>query len=205
MNIFGDLNLGSTIIGTQEWLSSNLCINTFKNGDIIPEAKSIEQWIGFIKDQRPCFCHFMFDKGNLSEYGLIYNWFAINDQRGLAPDGWHIPSQYDLEILVNFLGDGSGQKLKSTKGWGKMNGKNEFGFSGDCCGYLDVEFYSDCNQYRYYFSIAKVVAFWASDVYNKNENRFVTFTLSNYRDDLCICGFENFFSGCYLRCLKYYN
>jgi len=61
----------------------------------------------------------------------------VNDPRGLAPEGWKIPSDEEWSRLVDFLGGESvaGTKMKSTDFWadyeGKSgNGTNESGFSG---------------------------------------------------------------------------
>ena len=29
---------------------------------------------------------------SLNEYGRLYNWYAVDDTRGLCPSGWHVPT-----------------------------------------------------------------------------------------------------------------
>jgi uncharacterized protein (TIGR02145 family) len=68
----------------------------------------------------------------------LYNWYAVNDPRVLAPKGWHIPTDAEWTILINFLGEDAGKKMKSTSGWKKecsnikkdYKGTNSSGFSG---------------------------------------------------------------------------
>jgi uncharacterized protein (TIGR02145 family) len=78
-------------IGTQTWAKKNLNVSTFKNGEVIPEAKTIEEWVKAGDDKKPAWCYYNNDPANDSIYGKLYNWYAVNDIRGLAPKGWHIP------------------------------------------------------------------------------------------------------------------
>lgn len=136
----------TVIIGTQTWMSENLNTSTFKNGDIIPQAKTAEEWKKAGEQQKPAWCYYNNDPKNELKYGKLYNWYAVNDARGLAPNGWHIPSNDEWTLLETFLGDWkkSGNKLKAIRDWlSNGNGSNETGFSGVPGGYrLDNgEFY----------------------------------------------------------------
>jgi len=120
-------------IGTQVWMTKNLDVVTFRNGDPIPEAKTNEEWEKAGKNQQPAWCYYDNDTANGTKYGKLYNWYAVNDSRGLAPVGYHIPSDAEWTILNTFLGGESvaGTKMKSTCGWTENgNGTNESGFSG---------------------------------------------------------------------------
>ncbi len=120
-------------IGKQIWKTENLNVNRFRNGDLIPEAKTMKQWKKAGESKQPIYCHYKFDSINGSKYGKLYNWYAVSDSRGLAPKGWHIPSDAEYYELIDYLGgqDIASVKMKSTKGWLKNgNGNNESGFSG---------------------------------------------------------------------------
>lgn len=120
-------------IGTQVWMSENLNVDKFRNGDPIPEAKTDEEWVKAGKNQQPAWCYYNNDPANGEKYGKLYNWYAVNDKRGLAPVGYHIPSNKEWTILTDYLGgeDLVGTKMKSTSGWEENgNGTNESGFSG---------------------------------------------------------------------------
>jgi uncharacterized protein (TIGR02145 family) len=106
-------------IGTQVWMSKNLDISTFRNGEAIPEIKTREDWKKAGDNKQPAYCYYEFDEANGKKYGKLYNWYAVNDARGLAPNGYHVPSDKEWKILEDFLGGDSvaGYKMKSTEGW----------------------------------------------------------------------------------------
>ena len=115
-----DGNFYETVkIGTQEWMTKNLDVATFRNGDPIPEAKTDEEWKKAWEEGKPAWCYYDNDPANGKKYGKLYNWYAVNDSRGLAPHRYHIPSDKEWWKLINFLGGKSvaGAKMKSTSGW----------------------------------------------------------------------------------------
>lgn len=134
-------------IGNQLWARKNLSICTFRNGDTIPEVKTNEEWIAICKAEKPAWCYFENDPENDSLYGKLYNWYAVNDPRGLAPKGEHIPSDMEWIRLTEFLGGRAiaGKKLKSKQGWEyNGNGSNSSHFSANPAGerHADGEFSS---------------------------------------------------------------
>ena len=123
----------SVKIGTQVWATENLNVDRFRNGDPIPQAKTEEEWQNAGNNQQPAWCNYNNDPKNGESYGKLYNWYAVNDRRVLAPDGWHIPTDAEWTQLTDFLGGESiaGAKMKSTSGWdGNGNGTNTSGFKG---------------------------------------------------------------------------
>ena len=125
--------LKSVVIGTQIWTTENLNVSHFRNGDAIPEAKTAEEWKAAGNANRPAWCYYDNDQKNGKKYGKLYNWYAVNDTRGLAPDGWHVPTDKEWPVLSTFLGgvDVAGTKMKSTDCWSSNgNGVNSSDFSG---------------------------------------------------------------------------
>jgi uncharacterized protein (TIGR02145 family) len=124
----------SVTIGTQIWMTENLNVDKFLNGDPIPEAKSDAEWENAGDWQKPAWCYYDNDPSNGKKYGKLYNWYTVNDPRGLAPKGWHVPSDKEWTILTEYLGGESkaGGKLRSTSLWNNPNkgATNESGFSG---------------------------------------------------------------------------
>lgn len=87
------IKYGSEVrIGSQVWTTTNLNVVTFRNGDTIPEAKSEKDWETAGYNKQPAWCYNENNAGYGVKYGKLYNWYAVNDPRGLAPNGWHIPS-----------------------------------------------------------------------------------------------------------------
>ena len=126
-------------LGVQEWSASNLNVTKFRNGDVIPEAKTKEEWIKAGADEKPAWCYFKNDPANGFKYGKLYNWYAVNDKRGLAPNGWRIPVTADwMKFVKNLLGvDYAGPKLKSIQGWKSKNGVDKIGYKALPAGIRD--------------------------------------------------------------------
>jgi uncharacterized protein (TIGR02145 family) len=123
----------SVKIGDQEWMTENLNVSAFSNGDKIVEAKTSVQWTKLCNEKKPAWCYYEFKLENGKKYGKLYNWFAISDKRGLAPAGWRISTYQDWEILAKFAGGKAiaSKKLKSKTGWKQEgNGTNNYGFNG---------------------------------------------------------------------------
>jgi uncharacterized protein (TIGR02145 family) len=118
-------NDGLTIkIGSQIWMTKNLDVDTFRNGDPIPEVKDRDGWIQAGIDEKPAFCHYDNNIENGKKYGKLYNWYAICDPRGLLPDGFHIPSESEWLQLASYLGgtDIAGQRMKNIDGFNALTG-----------------------------------------------------------------------------------
>ena len=113
-----------TQIGEQIWMSTNLKVTNFSNGDPIPEAKSTEEWIKAGKEGKPVWCYYNNDPKYDAIYGKLYNWYAVSDSRGLAPKNWRIPSDMDWESLIQNQGGDqiATTKLKSKENWLNNNG-----------------------------------------------------------------------------------
>ena len=127
----------SVTIGNKAWMNKNLDVDKFRNGSPIPEAKTIEEWQAAGKNKQPAWCYYENYAANGSKYGKLYNWYAVNDYRGLAPVGWHVSTDEEWTILENSLGDDAGKKMKSSSGWSKNwftgedgSGTNTVGLTG---------------------------------------------------------------------------
>jgi len=124
-------NAQTVTIGRQVWSIKNLNVSTFRNGDPIPQAKTVEEWKRAAENKQPAWCYYGNDPANGAKYGKLYNWYAVSDSRGLAPVGYHIPSDAEWTKLEDYLGSDAGTKMKSVSGWfDNGNGTNSSGFSG---------------------------------------------------------------------------
>ena len=135
-------------IGGQCWFAENLRTTTYLNGNVIPAGLTDGEWTSttsgatavygegssvcedYSPDIDPCD-----EAQSLSEYGRLYNWYAVDDARGLCPSGWHVPTDGEWTDLENYISSQGfsgteGAALKSTYGWYLGdNGTNDFGFS----------------------------------------------------------------------------
>jgi uncharacterized protein (TIGR02145 family) len=100
-------------IGNQTWMIQNLNVSTFRNGDTIPEIKDGYEWERAGKEGRPAWCYYDNDTVKGIRCGKLYNWYAVIDPRGLAPEGYHIPSFEEWIVLEKFLNANS-VKMKKT-------------------------------------------------------------------------------------------
>jgi uncharacterized protein (TIGR02145 family) len=130
-------SVGTVKIGAQYWALANLNVNTFRNGDSIPEAKTNNEWVEAGQAGKPAWCYYNNDPKNGAKYGKLYNWYAVNDPRGLAPAGWTLAADADWSELSRYIGgQAAGNKIKSTSLWLEgNNGTNETGFIGLPGGY----------------------------------------------------------------------
>ena len=152
-------------IGKQVWMAQNLNVDTFRNGDPIPEVKTKEEWEKAGNNKQPAWCYYDNDPANGKKYGKLYNWYAVNDSSGLAPKGWHVPSDEEWTILTDFLGGEkvAGTKMKSKSGWQENgNGTNESGFSGLPGG--------SCGINGDFSNVGGGGGWWSSSEYNTEEN-----------------------------------
>ncbi len=127
-------------IGDQWWMSENLKVTHYRNGEIIRHVNNQFEWINLIGG---AYCAYDMDASNVDTYGYLYNFKAVNDENNIAPEGWHVPSDAEwkeLEIYLGmsqseadaggYRGTDEGNKLKSASGWSSDgNGTNESGFS----------------------------------------------------------------------------
>ena len=122
-----DGNVYKTVrIEDQIWMAENLTVSHFRNGDVIAQAESKEEWVQASSEGNPAWCYYDNNPENGNKYGRLYNWFALMDPRGLAPEGWHIPSDNEWTTLTDYnIGENAGFKMKSTSGWNSNgNGDN---------------------------------------------------------------------------------
>jgi len=117
-------------IGDQTWTSKNLEVSTYRNGDDIPLVEDAEKWKNLTTG---AWCYYENKTANGTTYGKLYNRYAVNDPRGLAPKGYHIPTDAEWTILINYLGgvDSAESEMKSISNWKEdSNGSNTSGFAG---------------------------------------------------------------------------
>ena len=135
----------TVLIGEQCWFAENLRNENYENGDVIPSGLSDNDWgnttsgaVAVYGEDASC-SHYSPDINacdpaqSLNEYGRLYNWYAVDDARGLCPSGWHVPTDGEWTVMTDHLGSASvaGGQMKTDYGWyDGGNGTNSSGFSG---------------------------------------------------------------------------
>ncbi len=134
-------------IGNQTWMAENLRVTHYNNGDLITHGLIRMDLYSLIEEGAYGSYNGTNDKDSIATFGLLYNWAAISDSRGIAPEGWHIPSKDEWETLLSSLGGGIDAELKLIESgslhWYYMNlGNNSSGFTALPAGqYNTGEFY----------------------------------------------------------------
>ena len=164
-------NYQTVLIGDQCWFAENLRNENYQNGVEIPSNLSDSDWQNTISGAASIYgegisdCHQQSPDGDacdeawsLNEYGRLYNWYAVNDVRGLCPSGWHVPTDIEWTVMTDHLGgqNVAGGQLKATFGWASDgNGTNSSGFSGLPGGWRyshDGEAFRDAGEKSYFWS-----------------------------------------------------
>jgi uncharacterized protein (TIGR02145 family) len=136
----------TVLIGDQCWFAENLRSENYDNGDAIPAGLSDSEWSSttsgatVVYGEGSSTCDTYTPDGDacdeawsLNEYGRLYNWYAVDDERGLCPSGWHVPTDGEWTVMTDILGGESvaGGQMKTDYGWyNGGNGTNSSGFSG---------------------------------------------------------------------------
>ena len=166
-----DGNVYETVqIGEQLWMKENLKVTHYNNGDEIPTGYSNSEWASL---STGAYTVYNDNEINADTYGYLYNWYAIDLETGVCPEGWHVPTDDEWTILSDYLGgsDIAGGKMKEcTEGscpeseyWfsPNMGATNESGFTGlpgGCRG-------GGSGSYLY---LGGSGFFWSSTEYNSN-------------------------------------
>jgi uncharacterized protein (TIGR02145 family) len=135
-------------IGSQTWMAENLRTTIYRNGDPIPNVTDSLMWIN-LNTGAYCTYNNTVSTDTICTYGRLYNWYALNDDRNIAPDGWHVPTLDEWLILENYLGNDTiaVEKLREEgyihwKRKGIIAATNESGFTAIPGGYRPSGFIS---------------------------------------------------------------
>lgn len=169
-----DGNMYQTVtIGTQTWMAENLRVTKYRDGTQILIIIDNTAWE---RDTTGACCSYNNDPTETKTYGLLYNGYAILNSRNLAPAGWHIPSDEEWQIFVDYLGGekeaGGKLKEKTNAHWYENVGAtNASGFTALPSGYRDATGFFDWLGLRTFLasnSEWRDKAVWYRDMQNLN-------------------------------------
>jgi uncharacterized protein (TIGR02145 family) len=183
----------TVLIGEQTWMVENLNVERYRNGDIIPQVQGDNQWYN---QTTGAWCYYNNYPACGNVYGKLYNWHAVNDPRGLAPEGFHIPTHMEWWALSNYLGGEAvaGGKLKDTTLWKSPNtgATNSSGFTALPGGRRDY-----IGPFSY---IGMAGRFWSAS-YGYGETALI-FGLKHYTSDVFLGNGGSKKYGNSIRCVK---
>jgi len=191
-------------IGGQCWMAENLRTMNYRNGDFIPNViPSVPIDTLWRRLNIGAWVYYNNNPSNDIMYGKLYNWFAVADPRGLCPAGWHVPTMYEWDILMRYLGypnEKEGGKMKSTRTypdphprWDSPNfgATNESGWSGLPGGNITSE--------GIYNFIGSSGLWWSSTAFNIINAWYVRL---DYNSDTALAAYPQKRNGMSVRCLK---
>ncbi len=91
-------------IFNQTWMTHNLDVTSYNNGDIIPQCKNSYELENASRNKIGAWCYYNFVESRGAKFGKLYNWYAVSDERGIAPVGYRIPTDDDWQTLESLLG-----------------------------------------------------------------------------------------------------
>lgn len=182
-------------IAGKVWMSENLNIEKFRNGELIPQAKTSKEWEEAANNRQAAWCYYDFDSTKGLIYGKLYNWYAVDDKRGLAPEGWHISSTQDWDVLAKATGGTSyaGTRLKSSNGWIENgNGNNHSGFGALPGGF--------CTKFGKFYELKEGGYWWTSQA---ADNWWGIYRNLSYRTSILVeSHYHEMTDGFSVRCVK---
>lgn len=181
----------------QHWMTKNLDVDKYRNGDVIPRVDDATTWAGLTTG---AYCYYDNDSATYAAtYGKLYNWYAVNDPRGLAPEGWHVPTDFEWTTSVNCLGGASvaGGPMKETGNthWTPPNtgATNISGFTGLPGGHR-------LSNATATFELQGTVAYWWTSTEFTGTNALVRFVFNSATD---VFGFNDSKKvGLSVRCMR---
>jgi len=187
-------------IGTQFWMDRNLSETHYRNGDPIPLVTDREEWESL---ETGAYCYYDNNENNIDSYGLLYNWYAVADTRNIAPEHWHIPSDDEWKILLEYLGGeevaGNILKESGTEYWNcPISNTNESGFSALPGG--SRQYNKDYKHYNY-IDIGMKAVFWSNSLDELNPWR-PPLCMWLYCDSARVFYGDRYNDGYSVRCIK---
>ena len=154
--------IASIIVGDMEWSVENLRVSKFNNGDAIPYVSMGSNWAS---TTTAAYAYYSNDPTYNLVYGKWYNWYAVDDSRGLCPTGWHVATNQewnDLEILLGGYSLAGGVLKSDSELWYTTTkpGNDAIGFKAEPNGFANSNGNSD--------QIRNHAWFWTSTGFDSN-------------------------------------
>mgnify|MGYP003963364427 CR=1 FL=1 len=169
------------VIGEQQWMGENLRVSHYRNGDPIPTGFNGNDWGNLDVNQTGAYSLYEDDPTNGELFGFLFNWFAVDDERGICPESWHIPSDDEWMELEMYLGmsyeEAHDTSYRGTDQGSQLAGNGNLWEDGDLMndsafgssGFIALpDGYRNDNDGNYH-SIGNVGYFWSYSVTSSDE------------------------------------
>jgi len=183
-------------IGNQTWMAENLRTTHYQNGDAIAFAVNGDSWCSNTKSKIGAYANYFNNSDSIIFYGRLYNGFAVVDNRNLAPEGWHIPTNDELLELKAFVGGEYGaDKLKENISSWFLNSDTVIknGLNIRPSGAISIEGHP--------YGIDAAAHIWSSTEFDNQYGRWLwiwSFNFSSYINH----NYDCFYEGLSVRCIK---
>ena len=207
-----DGNVYQTIqIGEQLWMAENLQVTHYNNGDEIPTGYSNSEWADLDETETGAYAVYYDNPSNTETYGNLYNWYAVDDNRGMCSEDWHIPTDEEIKVLEMYLGmseseanswgwrgtdEGGKLKEEGTAHWASPNtgATNESGFTalpGGSRFYYDgiyqniggLGYFWSCSEGDSSYAWIRLLSYNFSGIHRGNYNKRSGFSVRCVRDE----------------------
>ncbi|WP_233570586.1 fibrobacter succinogenes major paralogous domain-containing protein [Prosthecochloris sp. ZM_2] len=179
------------------WMAENLAVSHYRNGDAVRHARSTAEWVDAARKREGAWCYYYNSSASGAAFGKLYNWYAVSDPRGLAPEGWRVPTDRDWENLAGLFGGkiAAGRYLKASSGWSPpgSSATNSSGFSALPGGYRRSD-----GKFMYQKAIG---LFWSSTKFVRG---YAWFRNMNSRNAVLFRNDTGMGNGLSVRCVRQY-
>lgn len=178
----------------REWMIENLNVSRYRNGDTIPQVQDPQEWAAL---RTGAWCYYENETSVGMVHGKLYNWYAVNDPRGIAPEGWHVPKSDEWTLLVDCLGGDNmaAGKMKEigTINWAEPNvgAVNTSGFNAIASGAR--------NTLGEFKALTNLVFYWSEEESNQHNAWYRHLSYSN---SFVVKFYNDKRSGFSVRCVK---
>jgi uncharacterized protein (TIGR02145 family) len=178
----------TVVIGTQHWMAENLKVTKYRNGDNITHIPltTNSDWNS---DTDGAYGYYDDNTTLRDTYGMLYNWYAVDNSSGLCPEGWQVPTSAEFTVLYDYLENIDSKVGGQLKETGTDHWQIEYSGTSNSSGFTGLPAGNRDYNYGTYWDLGNNTFFWTSDSHNFSNAKYrilyynssTLFLLSNNR------------------------
>jgi uncharacterized protein (TIGR02145 family) len=176
----------TVVIGTQTWMAENLKVTKYRNGDNITHITTNSDWVN---DTDGAYGYYDDNTTLRDTYGMLYNWYAVDNSSGLCPEGWQVPTSAEFTVLYDYLENIDSKVGGQLKETGTDHWQIEYSGTSNSSGFTGLPAGNRDYNYGTYWDLGNNTFFWTSDSHNFSNAKYrilyynssTLFLLSNNR------------------------